>query len=165
MSETTNQIIEKAEAQKSAKKTNIAKNTSARLHAVQAIYQMHRGGHSAQDVIEEFKEHRFGVEVDGEKYIYPDVTLFTRIVEGTATRKNDLLEIIKENLKKGDTVRNVEDLLKAILLCATLELLDHTEIDAPIIINDYIEVTNAYYGDSEKALINATLDKFNKTIR
>jgi len=146
-------------------KENIAKNTSARLHAVQAIYQMHRGGHSAPEVIKEFKEHRFEKDVDGEKYVYPDTELFTKIVSGVSDRKDDLLSILKENLKKDDQIRNVEDLLKTILLCGTLELLDHTDIDAPIIINDYIEITNAYYDDSEKSLVNATLDGFKKIVR
>ena len=144
---------------------NIAKNTSARLHAVQAVYQMHRGGHSAEEAVAEFKEHRFGKEVDGEQYVYPDVELFTKIVSGVSSRKEDLLSILKENLKKDDKERNVEDLLKAILLCGTLELLDHTDIDAPIIINDYVEVTNAYYTDAEKSLINGTLDGFKKIVR
>jgi len=156
---------ENSEQKENAVPQNIAKNTSARLHAVQAIYQMHRGGHTTQDVIAEFKEHRFGQEVDGEHYIYPDIDLFTKIVSGVASRKEDLLSILKENLKKDDETRNVEDLLKTILLCGTLEILDHTDIDAPIIINDYIEVTNAYYSDSEKALVNATLDSFKKIIR
>lgn len=146
-------------------KENIAKNTSARLHAVQAIYQMNRNGHGAVETIAEFKEYRFGKEVDGVQYIYPDANLFTNIVSAIDERKADLLDILKENLKKGDDIRNVEDLLKSILLCGTLELIDHTDIDAPIIINDYIEVTKAYYGDSEAALVNATLDSFSKVVR
>lgn len=146
-------------------KENIAKNRSARLHAVQAIYQMHRNGHNSSDTIQEFKEHRFGKDIDGEEYIYPDAVLFTNIVSGIDARKEDLLNILKENLKKNDDVRNVEDLLKSILLCGTLELIDHTDIDAPIIINDYIEVTKAYYGDAEASLVNATLDGFSKVVR
>ena len=126
---------------------------------------MHKGGHTAKEAIEEFKEHRFGTDIDGEQYVYPDVELFTKIVSGVSGRKSDLLDILKENLKKDDEIRNVEDLLKSILLCGTLELLDHTDIDAPIIINDYIEVTKAYYSDSESALVNATLDGFAKIVR
>ncbi|MGB1077484.1 MAG: transcription antitermination factor NusB [Bdellovibrionales bacterium] len=146
-------------------KQNIAKNTSARLHAVQGIYQMHKGGHTAQETVAQFKEHRFGKDVDGEQYVYPDVELFTKIVTGVSKRKDDLLDILKENLKKDDEIRNVEDLLKSILLCGTLEILDHIDIDSPIIINDYIEVTKAYYGDAEGALVNATLDSFSKVVR
>ena len=141
------------------------KNSSARLHAVQAIYQMHKSGHSAEEAIEQFKEHRFGMDVDGEEYVYPDVPLFTKIVSGVSSRKEDLLNILRDNLKKDEAERNVEDLLKSILLCGTLELLDHTDIDAPIIINDYIEVTKAYYTDSEGALVNAALDGFSKSVR
>ncbi|MBL4588904.1 MAG: transcription antitermination protein NusB [Alphaproteobacteria bacterium] len=151
--------------EKTATKKNIAKNTSARLHAVQAIYQIQSTGHKAKDVIPEYREHRFGMEIDGEKYIYPDDALFTKIVSGVESRKSDLLSILEENLKKDDKSRNVEDLLKCILLCGTLEILDHNDIDAPIIINDYIEVTKAYYGDAESALVNATLDGFRKVVR
>lgn len=146
-------------------KVNIAKNSSARLHAVQAVYQINASGQTVEDVIEQFKEHRFGEEVDGDKYVFPDVELFTKIVSSVYAKRDDLLLILKDNLKKDEKVRNVEDLLKSILLCGTQELMDHTDIDAPIIINDYIEVTKAYYGDSECSLVNATLDNFAKSVR
>ncbi len=144
---------------------NIAKNTSARLHAVQAIYQIHQTGHKAEDVIPEFIEHRFGALIDGEQYIYPDKDLFTQIVLGVEGRKDDLLSLLKDTLKKEGKARNVEDLIKSILLCGALEILDHTDIPAPIIVNDYVEVTKAYYGGSEKSIVNAVLDTFQKTVR
>ncbi len=148
-----------------SRESNIAKNTSARLHAVQAVYQIHASSQTAEDVIKQFEEHRFGVEVDGDEYVMPDVELFTKIVSSVYSRREDLLSILKDNLKKDDKVRNVENLLKAILLCGTQELIDHLEIDSPIIINDYVEVTKAYYGDAEASLVNATLDTFAKTVR
>ncbi len=148
-----------------SREANIAKNTSARLHAVQAVYQIHASSQNADDVIAQFKDHRFGVEVDGDEYVMPDVELFSKIVSSVYSRREDLLSILKDNLKKDEKVRNVENLLKSILLCGTLEIVDNLDIDAPIIINDYVEVTKAYYGDSEASLVNATLDNFAKSVR
>ena len=37
--------------------------------------------------------------------------------------------------------------------------------DVPVIINDYVDVTRAFYDGKESGLINAVLDSIAKTIR
>ncbi len=61
--------------------------------------------------------------------------------------------------------KSVEPLLKSILLCGIYEITNHPDIDYPIIINDYLDVTHAFYEHGEVALVNAVLDGLAEVIR
>jgi N utilization substance protein B len=61
--------------------------------------------------------------------------------------------------------RSLEPLLTAILVCGTYELLAHPEIDAPIIISDYLHVTHGFFEGSESKLVNGILDALAKEVR
>ena len=60
---------------------------------------------------------------------------------------------------------SIEPLLSAILICGTYELLAHGEIDAPIIIADYLHVTHGFFEGSESKLVNGVLDALAKELR
>ena len=50
-------------------------------------------------------------------------------------------------------------------MCAACELLINTQIDTPIIINDYLNVAHGFFEQGEVTLINAILDKVAKSAR
>ena len=135
------------------------------MHAVQAVYQMYSTGHPSSDIVIEFEKFRLGQTIDGDQYNVPDRRLFKTIVTGVEKRQIDLVGIMHDTLKKDGKPRDVENLMTSILLCGIYEILDHGNVDAPIIINDYIEITKAYYEGPEKGLINAVLDSISQTVR
>ena len=147
------------------KKTGSAKarNSAARLLAVQAVYQMHKNEQSAGAVIKEYLEHRTGVDIDGDEMISPDQDHFTAVVRGVEENIDQLGDMVAKNRGKesGDT----EPLLKAIFLCGSFELMVLQAIDSPIIISDYLHVAHAFYDKGEGKLVNALLDSIRKTVR
>ena len=45
------------------------------------------------------------------------------------------------------------------------ELLMHEDVDAPIIINEYLNITHAFYGGQEAKMVNGVLDSVAKVLR
>ncbi len=142
---------------KKSKSSAKAKLLSARLSAVQALYQADQNKQSMRAVLDEYLHHRSDMEVDGERLVQPDGALLKKILYGVDERRPELESIIDANLNKDAQDRKVEPLLRAILICGAYELLVQ-EIDSPIIINDYLNVAHSFYDRNEVALINGVLD-------
>lgn len=140
-----------------------AKNTAARLSAVQALYQASRNKQDAGGLVSEYLAYRAEAEFEGEKPVKMDGALFRKVVQGVYERAADLENVINQNLLKEN--KGMEPLLKAILLCASYELMAHTEVDAPIIINDYLNITHSFYEEGEAKLVNGVLDKISNNFR
>ncbi len=133
--------------------------------AVQAVYQSFTDDKDMRLIAEEYLHFRSGMEVDGEKLVEPDRELFSAILRGVSERRNDLNELIAANHKRDEPKSSLELLLQAILLCGAYELMANVKTDMPVIINDYVDVTKAFYEGGESKLINAVLDSIAKTIR
>ena len=142
-----------------------AQALSARLLAVQALYQMKQNKQPVKVVYDEYIKHRSEQEVDGQKLVKPDGALFKKILYGVEERFVELDSVIEANLKKDASDRVVEPLLYAILICGAFELLAHSEIDSPILINDYLNVGHAFFDKNEVALVNGVLDSVQKVFR
>lgn len=140
-------------------------NLSARLSAVQAVYQIGQSGQSVRSAVNEFLEYRMEMEIDGEKLARPDGALLKDIVYGVEDRRIEIETVIAANLKKDAGGRKIEPLLHAILMCGAYELLVHQQIDAPVILNDYLNVAHAFYEKGEVALVNGILDTLAKLFR
>ena len=134
-----------------------AKKLSARLSAVQAMYQASQNKQSMRIILDEYLHHRSDMEIEGERLVQPDGALLKKILYGVDERRQELEAIIDANLNKDAQDRKIEPLLKAILMCGAYELLIQ-EVDSPIIINDYLNVGHSFYDRNEVALINGVLD-------
>lgn len=148
-----------------------AKRSAARLMSVQAVYQMFSGELDSEAIVKEYLEHRAGMEVEGEEMVKPDADLFKAITSGVEEHKAELEELIKEarggkedSQQEGQKAKT-ELLLGSVLLCGAYELKFHQDIDSPILISEYLEVSKAFYEGREPALVNAVLDKVRKTVR
>ncbi|MEI6985389.1 MAG: transcription antitermination factor NusB [Rhodospirillaceae bacterium] len=135
-----------------------ARRSAARLAAVQALYQIEQGGGTYEAVRAEFIKLRLGHEVDGISYVAAEPLLFSSIVRGVGARINELDLAISAALDPRLPLERLELLLRAILRAGAWELLANIEIDAPIIISDYVAVAHAFYAERETGLINGVLD-------
>jgi N utilization substance protein B len=143
-----------------------ARMRSARLHAVQAVYEMLISKKDYKELILEFIEHRFDKPVDDEHLVSPDKALFSSVVRGVHDRYEDLSVMVQNSaITKDSTSRNIEPLLGSILLCGSFELLSNHETDSAIIINDYIDIGHAFYDQGEAKLVNAVLDRIKGNVR
>lgn len=140
----------------------IARKRSARLLAVQAVYQSIQTEVAPNRLTEEFLNFRNGIDDDGDKMVEVDKPLFRDILSGVTNRWGDLQDMIKPRIKTSQTM---EPLLTAILVSGSFEILAHRDIDTPIIINDYMDITSSFFGASEPKLINAILDGIAKEVR
>lgn len=151
-------VVKKSEGSAKAQKT------SARLAAVQVLYQMRLNNQDAKSAVQEFIKHRIGFNLDGDVFVPADPDLLEEIVMGVTERWADIEAIVSKALadgKKGE----VELLLESILRAGTFELMAHGKIDAGIIINDYLNVTVGFYEGNESKIVNAILDKVAKAVR
>lgn len=156
--------MSEAKAQKDEKASPKAKALSARLSAVQALYQADQNKQSMRAVLDEYLQHRSDMEIEGEKLVKPDGALLKKILYGVDERRPELEAVIDANLKKDAEDRDVEPLLRAILICASYEILVQ-DVDSPIIINDYLNVAHSFYERGEVGLINGVLDSISKVFQ
>ena len=127
---------------------------AARLAAVQAIYQMELTGANAETVASEFVEHRFGQEVHS-----PDETFFADIVRGVPHHQVEIDRSIVRCLASGWRLSRVDSILRAILRAAAFELVARKDVPARVILDEYVEISHAFFGGNEPAFVNAALDK------
>lgn len=145
--------------------SKIARASAARLAATQAVYQIMTNEQSAQSVVSEYKLYRLGKPVDDVEMVTPDGVLFQAIVEGVYERMNHLEGLVADAAAKGGKTAPVEPLLMAVLLCGAWELFANHDIDAPVIVSDYLNVTHAFYEQGEAKLVNGMLDAIRQAVR
>ncbi len=139
-----------------------ARKTSARLFAVQAIYQAIQNKEAPSKLYDEYINHRIGMDLEDGQMVEPDQPLFQSLLSGVTARWGDLEQMIKPRLKAS---HEIEPLLTAILICGAYELLAHQDIDSPIIISDYLNITSSFFEGSEAKLVNGVLDALSKELR
>ncbi|MEI9993478.1 MAG: transcription antitermination factor NusB [Rhizomicrobium sp.] len=133
---------------------------AARLAAVQALYQMELAGEDAQTVAQEFVEHRLGREpevsgADGEA----DAEFFTSIVHGVPHHQVEIDRAIANVLAADWRLERVDSILRAILRAASFELIARRDVPAKAVIDEYVEVSHAFFSGDEPSFVNAALDK------
>ncbi|MBQ6854325.1 MAG: hypothetical protein IJO11_02645 [Alphaproteobacteria bacterium] len=156
------------------------KYTNARLLAVQAVYthallaECEMPTDSWEKIVSRFLMGEVGGEVikDGiagrEEYIpleAADAKLFTKLTQAVQERETDLDEIIRTNISEKVDYERLELPLKCILKVGLAEFYANPNLDAPIIINEYVDMTRSFFDGPEHKMVNALLDKFSRVIR
>ena len=126
---------------------------AARLAAVQALYQMEMIGSGAEEVAQEFIEHRFG-----EFPVAPDEEFFSAILNGVPQHQVEIDRAIAGALSEKWKLERVDSILRAILRSAVFELVDRRDVPAKVVIDEYVAVAGAFFGGDEPGFANAALD-------
>ncbi|HYD98157.1 MAG TPA: transcription antitermination factor NusB [Alphaproteobacteria bacterium] len=142
-----------------------ARRRSARLAAVQALYQVDLTGTDPEVVMGEFITYRFEEDIDGDKLISADIPTFIGIVRGVTERRGQIDEMIAGSLSGAWTVDRLEVPLRAVLRAGIYELLAEPEVATGIIIDEYVEITHAFFANREPGMVNAVLDRIGKAVR
>ncbi|MEJ2123340.1 MAG: transcription antitermination factor NusB [Alphaproteobacteria bacterium] len=137
---------------------------TARLAAVQALYQMDLTQLDASAVITQFTGHRFD-EADGAYYDKADEQFFKDLVLGVVRAQRTVDPLISQHLAKGWRLSRIDSILRAILRAATYELSKRQDVPAKVIINEYLEVAHAFFGGDEPAVVNGILDAIARELR
>ena len=139
--------------------------SSARLAAVQALYQIEASDAKSLLVVQEFSDHRINETIDDDFFAKADNKFFQDIVLGVEQRSEEIDKQLSENLKKDWSLERIESVARAILRAGAYELLARPDVPTSVIINEYIDVTKAFYEDSTPGFVNGVLDKIAKTNR
>jgi transcription antitermination protein NusB len=139
--------------------------SSARLAVVQALYQMEMNGEAAKIVVDEFVEHRLGEIVDDSQLTGADSSFFTNIVIGYEKQKAEIDDSISSSLSKDWTLGRVESVARAILRAGAYEIISRPDVPTSVIINEYVDVSKAFFEDSTPGFVNGVLDKIAKKFR
>ena len=141
------------------------RRSTARLAAVQALYQMDIAGTGLNEILAEFETHWLGREVEGEQYLPAQAAFFRDIVEGVVRDQRKLDPIIDHTLSEGWPLKRVEALLRAVLRAGAYELEHRSDVPARAVVAEYVDVANAFLDKDETGLINAVLDQLARQLR
>ena len=133
--------------------------TAARLAAVQALYQMKMTGTAPTDIIEEFVHFRLLATEENHGLGTPDTQLFRDLISGTASHINHIDPLIASALSKEGSLDKLETTLQAILQVGVFELISPLETPTEVVINEYVDLTHAFFEKQTVGLVNGVLDK------
>lgn len=141
------------------------KRGSARLAAVQAIYQMDLSSSPVGEVVQEYENLRIGQEVDGDTYLEADLGWFRGIVAGVVELQNELDPMINNALPADWPLSRIDTLLRAVMRGGSFELLKRKDVPAKVVINEYLDVAKAFFEEDEPRLVNGVLNRIARELR
>ncbi|MEO0545338.1 MAG: transcription antitermination factor NusB [Pseudomonadota bacterium] len=141
------------------------KRGTARLAAVQALYQMDVGGNGVAETVAEYENFRLGREVDGETYLDADATWFRSIVGGVVEEQTTIDPLIHASLRPDWPLSRIDSTLRAILRAAVFELRRRKDVDAKVIVSEYVEIAKAFFEGEEPKMVNGVIDAVARKVR
>jgi transcription antitermination protein NusB len=142
------------------KKTNdpVARR-AARLAAVQALYQMELTNENAEMVAQEFLDHGFGQDVEAAPVGEPDAEFFTDLLRGVPKHQVEIDRSVARCLSENWKLERIDSILRAILRAGSYELIARADVPAKVVIDEYLDITHAFFQGDEPGFVNAALDK------
>jgi len=139
--------------------------SAARLAAVQASYQQAMEGTPTVKLLHEFHQHRLGATIEDAEYNEAEIEFFDDLVSGSIAREVEIDAAITARLSTGWSLERLDKPMRALLRVATYELLARPDVPVKTVINEYINVADAFYDKREKGFVNGLLDAVSKDVR
>ncbi|MGF7160027.1 N utilization substance protein B [Rhodoligotrophos appendicifer] len=139
--------------------------TAARLGAVQALYQMDVAHSELADVLAEFGSTRLGEDFEGGQCGEADFPFLRDLVTGVLREQLTIDPMINAVLAEGWALNRLDATLRAILRAAAYELTSRRDVPVRVVINEYVQVTHAFFGTDEPRLVNGVLDRLGRSAR
>lgn len=145
--------------------TRAAARSSARLAAVQALYQREMQNTEIGPLLNEWHEHRLGIAIDDERLAPAETGFFDDVVRGVAARCEEIDALVSAHLASGWTLDRLDRPTRAILRAGVYELIARPDIPPRAVINEYVEVAHAFHAAREAGFVNGLLDAVAKRVR
>ena len=153
--------------------SNTLKYTNARLLAVQAVYAHTQSPEDWNELISRFLLEEVGGQVlegqgKNEKLIClesADKELFAHLTQYVRDNEATVQETILSALSDSVKANGLGLILNCILKVAVAEFYVNADLDTPIIINEYVDLTRSFYDGPEVKIVNAVLDKIAHVLR
>lgn len=133
------------------------RRSSARLAAVQALYQMDVAQTDLNDVLAEFISFRLGQEMEGDHMNKADITFFTDLLSGIVHQQRRLDPLIDKHLAASWRLNRIDSTLRAILRGGAYELTERSDVPHKVVISEYVDVAHAFFENDEPKVVNAVL--------
>jgi N utilization substance protein B len=141
------------------------KRGTARLAAVQALYQMDIVGAGLLEIAAEYEAYRLGKEVDGSVYREADAQWFRAILSGVVEHQKEIDPVIGQSLTEDWPLSRLDSTLRAILRAGVYELMKRADVPVAVIVSEYVDIAKAFYDEDEPKLVNAVLDRVARRVR
>jgi len=138
---------------------------AARLAAVQALYQHEIEATPLARLLDEFHQHRLGMEIDDAQFAEAEVAFFDDVVKGTLARREEIDTLICANLAEGWSLARLDKTMLQILRAGTYELLARADVPTGTAIGEYLDVAHAFFDRRETKFVNGVLDAVAKDVR
>lgn len=132
--------------------------STARLGAVQALYQQQMEGTATAKLLNEFHQHRLGKVIEDEEYADADVDFFDDVVKGVEARRVEIDDLLTGRLASGWTLARLDKTMLQILRAGTYELIARNDVPKAAAISEYVDVAKAFFDDREAKFVNGILD-------
>ena len=144
--------------------------STARLAAVQALYQQQMEGTALNKLLDEFHQHRIGREIDSDDhgdatYAEAELDFFNDIVRGVDARRGEIDELLTARLADGWTLARLDKTMLQVLRAGAYELLARADVPTAAAISEYVDVAKAFFDDREAKFVNGILDALAKEAR
>ena len=147
----------------------------ARLAAVQATYMIEYGDLNVDQAVKDFLNGDIGryalaenaITMDEEQVELSefDTTYFVGLIRGAMAKKEDIEKSLAQFLNEKWPYDRMDGTLRALLICALYELTYTTDVDAKVIIQEYVDLAYAFFNKNEPKMVNALLDQVAKAVR
>ena len=158
-----------------SKKISGRSRSTARLAAVQALYDAEVTGDSVDVLLKDFIDHGIGSraivtdeEDESETEVVltaPDPLLLAAILRGSLAQAEKLDGIVAQALTGDWSIERLEQVLRAILRAAAFELTNMPDTPVRVVISEYVDIAGAFYAGPEPGLVNAVLDRIARVVR
>ncbi len=154
--------------------------STARLLAVQALYQMDIAHTPIEEIISEFAAHRIddpldspvdgplggrpSIPLDSVSMPPADIDYFEFILRGVMDNQIAIDRMIDGYLMKNWSLARLDSTLRAILRCGVRELLKDDGVPAGVIASEYTDIAHAFFDGPEGGMANALLDRVARAI-
>ena len=138
---------------------------SARLCAVQALYQMEAASQSAERVMRAFEIHRLGAEHEDGQYLPADENPFARVVDAAVTWQSRIDQATDRGLVAKWPIDRIDPVLRALFRAAGADLVT-PQTPPRVVISEYVRLAEAFFPEGrEPKFVNAVLDHVARELR
>jgi N utilization substance protein B len=122
-------------------------------------------GSGILETVAEYEEHRFGREIDGVEYRPADVEWFRIVLAGVVENQRKIDPVVNDSLLPDWPLSRIDSTMRALLRGATFDIMMRLEVPTNLIVDGYLEVAKAFYGEEEPKVVNAVLDRVARRLR
>jgi transcription antitermination protein NusB len=143
----------------------ISKRSLSRLIAVQTLYQYDYLTGENNDILNLMTEMVDNYLIDAQndeiasyrKKI--DMKFLTELLENITDKLTQIDEIIEKSIKTHHDFNKIQDVMLAILRLGIFELKFINKTPFKVVINEYVDIANAFYDKNRVDFVNAILNK------